>query len=407
MRRISHHHFRFDLPIFAILLSLSGGLSASETDWPRFRGPEGTGVSTESNWDPLAVSGNTDILWKAVVGKGYSSVSVQGDYLYTMGNNDGKDTVYCLDFETGAVVWTYSYSQGLGQYPGPRATPTVEGDRVYTVSQSGDVICFDAKRGRVIWRRNLTRDFQARSPSWGFAASPCIVDRYLILNAGTAGIALDKQNGKVLWSNAPGRGGYATPMVYDYRGRRYVAIFGHDSLYGVDLASGKIQWRFPWQNSSQVNAADPVIFGDKIFISSAYGRGCALLKLSDSGVSVVWQNASMNNHFASSLYYDGYIYGIDGDVRYRNAKLKCLDPKDGKVLWSENFGTGSLMAAPNFLILLSENGDLVIAEATPSEYRELARSRVLGRTAWTAPVLCRGRIFCRNVRGELVCVNVR
>ena len=393
------------LLIFVFLCSL--GLPASDANWPRFRGPDGTGISQETDWDPLTLSKGSDLLWKVAVGKGYSSVSIQGDYLYTMGNEDGKDTVYCLEFDTGRVVWAYSYNQSLGQYPGPRATPTVDEDRLYTLSQFGDLYCLDALNGRVIWKKNMERDFRAGSPGWGFAASPCVVDDFLIINAGTAGIALDKHSGRVIWSNAPGRGGYATPTTYTFRGQRRVAIFGQDSLYGVELESGKVLWQVPWRNSSQVNAADPIVIGERIFISSAYNSGCALIKMEGSGVSVVWQNRNMNNHFASSLYYDGYLYGIDGDARYRNATLRCLDPDDGSVVWSTDFGTGSLMAAAGYLILLSEDGDLVIAKAEPASYYEIARARVTGRTAWTAPVLCRGRIVCRNVRGELVCVDVR
>ena len=390
--------------IFAFFTAHSG-VGAADADWLQWRGPNRDGISPEKDWNPASLSDGAAIQWKIDLGRGYSSVTVQGNFVYTMGNKESQDIVYCLDFETGEIVWTFSYPQGLGQHPGPRATPTIDGNRVYTISRSGDLYCLSTDNGTVIWQVNVS-SHGARSQDWGYAGSVCVEDDLIILNAGSTGLALNKMNGSVAWKSS-GRGGFATPVPFTYNRTRYVALFGSGVLNVVEMKSGKLLWSFPWRNSADVNAADPVIFEDKIFISTAYGKGSALLQLRGKNVTTVWESGEMRNHFSSSLYLDGYIYGIDGDARYNEGSLKCIDVKSGKVIWSQHVGMGSLMAAAGKLIVLTDRGELVIAEASPSGYREFSRSAVIGRTAWTPPVLSRGRIFCRNDWGELACVDVR
>jgi outer membrane protein assembly factor BamB len=275
------------------------------------------------------------------------------------------------------------------------------------LSQEGHLFCFNAENGKVKWQKNITREFGVSPPNWGFAGSPVIEGDLLILNAGVSGLALDKRTGQKVWLSKSGVGGYATPVVYRLDGTQYVAIFGRRALYGVELASGKQLWSFPWVTGHDVNAADPLVHGNRIFISSNYGVGCALIEIQEKGPKLVWKNDKMNSHFSSFIYLDGYIYGNDGTASYRRGTFRCLEFETGKEMWGENLGFGSLIATRDTLILFNDRGNLFIAEATPASYREISRAEsVLGSTCWTPPVLCRGRIYLRNSRGDLVCIDV-
>ena len=282
----------------------------------------------------------------------------------------------------------------------------MDGNLLYTLSSKGQLICLSADRGKVQWQRNIAADFGARPPNWGFACSPVIEGELLLLNAGVSGLALYKQTGKAAWTSGSGTGAYATPVVYDLEGKRCAAIFGRRAIYGVEVQTGKQAWSYPWATYNGINAADPLVFGSRVFISSNYGAGSALLDISGSQPRLVWRNRSMNSHFSSFLLIDGYIYGNDGFAGRRNGVFRCLDAETGREMWSEDLGFGSLIAADGKLILLTEQGDLYIAKATPSSYQEISRARsILPSNCWTPPVLCNGRIYLRNHRGDLVCVD--
>jgi len=399
-------------PIFLCTLILwlgRAGITISEAaDWPCWRGPNGDGISTESDWNPESLNEHR-IVWKTSVGTGYSSVTIKAQHLYTMGNKNNVDTVYCLDTATGNEIWHYSYPCRLGLHPGPRATPTIHGKYVYTLSRDGYLFCFNAENGKVRWKKNITSEFNVRPPTWGFAGSPVIEDDVLIINAGVWGIALNKNTGKKVWTSKPGTGGYATPVIYDYKGNRCAAIFGEKALYTVDVETGKLLWSYPWRTDHDANAADPLVVGNRVFISSNYGSGCALLEITGKKPKVLWKNRSMNSHFSSFIYLDGYIYGIDGHAANNSRSvLRCLDIKTGDVVWGKTLGFGSLIAVNDKLILLNYRGDLFIAKASPASYQEVSRARgVLTRTCWTPPVFWNGGIICRNLRGDLIYIDLK
>jgi len=388
---------------FLLVVSTAAGPFA--LDWPRWRGPEGTGISAETGWDPQAVASGADVVWKAQVGSGYSAVSVAGGRLYTMGNNGREDTVYCLDAGSGKTVWTYSYPCGTGGYPGPRATPTVDGDRLYTLSREGHLHCLDARNGKLVWQRHLVRDFRAQPPTWGFASSAVVSGDLVVVNACMSGVALDKTTGREVWVSRAGRGSYAAAVIYDDAGTRYAAIFGARALYGVELETGRVSWSFDWYTDNDVHAADPIVVGNRIFISSGYDTGCALLELGGRKPKLLWQSRIMRNHFSSSLYLDGYVYGSDGQAG--GGYLRCIDFDTGREMWSFRSGMVSLISAAGKLIVLQERGELFVLEATPRGIEEHSRARVLSNIVWTPPVLANGLLYCRNVAGELVCIDMR
>jgi outer membrane protein assembly factor BamB len=399
------HRFFLTTAFVAVLIHLTAANTFG--DWPQWRGPDRNGISAESDWDPSALTKGPRILWRTNVGLGYSGVAVKGDLLYTMGNIRGQDIVTCLDTRTGREIWSYSYPARSMQYPGPRATPTIDGGFLYTLSSDGQVFCFSAKTGALQWRTDITSDFGARPPNWGFAGSLVVEGNLLLVNAGPSGMALYKQSGTLAWSSGSGTGGYATPVLYTQNGKRYAAIFGRRAIYGVEVQTGRQAWSYPWVTGNDVNAADPLVFDDRVFISSNYGAGSALLDISGRQPRLLWRNQRMNSHFSSFVLIDGYIYGNDGFAGRRSGVFRCLDAQTGREMWSESLGFGSLIAADGKLILLTEQGNLQIAAATPSGYREISRARsLLSSSCWTPPVLCDARIYLRNHRGELVCLDV-
>ena len=335
-------------------------------------------------------------------------MAVKGQFLYTLGNENGTDTVFCLAVETGRKVWSYSYPCGIGSYPGPRATPTVDNGFVYTESREGHLFCLDAETGKPRWAKHLVKDFRVNPPTWDFAGSPVVFADKLILNAGKAGIALDKASGEMLWGGGGGPGGYATPVLAELSGKAAAVIFGRNAVSGIELATGGELWSFPWQTESDVNAADPLVMGEAVFVASAYGVGCALYDVRGNRPTVRWQSKAFRTHFSSFVTLDGHIYGIDGDARQPGAgTLRCLDARTGSEAWSARVGFGSVIAAGGRLIVLGSSGVIITVESTPSAYRELARGLLPRDQYWTPPAFSRGKLYVRNLRGDLFAIDMR
>ncbi len=384
-------------------------------DWPCWRGPQLNGLSKEKGWAFIWPKEGPKQLWKANVGLGFSSMSVANGRVFTMGNTSNEDTVFCLDANTGAVVWKHTYqcvTDPRFYEGGTLATPTVDGERVFTLSKRGDVFCFEAATGKINWEKNILQELGLALPAndqdnwWGFAGSPLVRGDRLLLNAASDGVALNKNDGKIVWSNGRGFAGYSTPLPFKQNGRNLVALAGAESIVAVGEGDGKTLWRYPWKTAYNVNAPDPIVNGDKIFVSS-YRHGCVLLQMKDNGVEKIYENSNINNHLNACVLLNGFLYGIDGDAG-KGGGLRCLEFATGLLKWSEkNTGTGALMAAGNKLIILSEKGELIIAEASSEAFKPLSRAQVLGGKCWTVPVLANGRIYCRNSKGDLVCVEVR
>ncbi|MBI3269041.1 MAG: PQQ-binding-like beta-propeller repeat protein [Planctomycetes bacterium] len=383
----------------------SGADSAG--DWPWWRGPNRDGISTEKDWLSKWPKEGPKQLWKVSVGKGYSSVSVSAGKAYTLGNAVGQDTVSCLEAATGSVVWTHAYKCGSDpSYPGPRSTPTVDGDRVYTLSREGHVHCLEASTGKPVWERDVRKDPGARAPRWEFAGSPLVYEKMVILNVGSAGLALDKGTGAIVWKSEKGGSGYASPLPFEMGGVKGVALFVAGHILAVNPTSGQLLWQHPWKTSFDVNAADPIVSGTRVFVSSDYNSGATVLECSGGKPATVWQTKELCTHFSSCVLLGGCLYGFDGNITGRGS-LKCLDFATGAVKWTEDKLHGSLCAADGKLLILSKEGELVVAAAQPDAYKELASAQVLAGPCWTVPVLAGGRIYCRNTAGDLVCFEAK
>ena len=398
------HVVIFGLGISAIVFS-----TAQAADWPNYRGASYDGISSETGWSATWPAAGPKILWKYSLGTGFASMAVSDGKVYATGNIDDNDFLYCLDAATGAEIWKKSYPCPLykkNHEGGPCATPTIDGDAVYTFSKDGDAIRFKAATGEIVWHKNLNKELGIKHPTWHFSSSPFVSGDLVIYNAGPYGIALKKADGSVAWESGKGACGYTTAVPYEIGGQKGIVMAVRNELVGVNPVTGKVLWKFPWKTSYDINAADGIVSGDTIFISSGYNKGCALVKISDGNVEKVWQNRNMRNQINCSVLWEGCIYGFDGQVG-GGGKLTCLDLATGEKKWTQGgMGTGSLMIADGKLIILGEKGKLVIAAASPQEYKELASAEILTGKCWTYPVLANGRIYARNAAGQLVCVDV-
>lgn len=395
------------LPLVVLLLAPA---VAAAADWPCWRGPEHNGISRETGWRDQWPAEGPAVAWKANVGTGFSTVAVAAGRLVTLGNQDNTDTIHCLDAATGAKLWTHSYPSALDDKlfeGGPTATPALDGGRVYTLSRWGDLFCLDAAQGKVLWSKNLPRETELRLPGWGFSGSPVIHEDLLLLNMGESGVAFDKQTGKVLWTSANQEAGYSSPVPFRRDGAWLGLFSSADAYVAVDLRSGAERWRVRWLTRYGLNAADPIVHGDHVFVSSGYNKGAALFRLGEGEPAVVWRNKNLRNQLNASVLLDGFLYGIDGDTT-AEATLRCVELTTGAVRWTQTgIGSGALMSADGKLLVLSASGELLVAPATPEGFRPTARARVLDGKCWTVPVLAHGRVYCRNARGDLVCLDVR
>lgn len=391
-----------------LLAALALVVSAPASDWPQFRGPERNGISAEDDWTHTWPTEGPKKLWSAKVGTGFSSLSISGGKLYTQGNDQDQDSVTCLDAVTGAPAWRHTFASKLDpKYyaGGPSSTPTVHDGAVYTLSKSGQIFCLDAATGAVRWS-HLLADDKLKPPTWGFASSAVVVDDLVLFNVGKAGLALKRGDGSVAWTSGEGLPGYASPVPFTRDGAQLVAMFGTDTLRAVEVASGKLRWELPWKTNYGENSPNPLITADALLISTGHGLGTSWFTLGETGGPTLrWNNTALGNHLNTSVLRDGHLYGFDGRVNKDAGHLGCLDVATGKELWSAPL-RGSLILAGKRLVIITLTGELVIASAEPDAYRELARAQVLGGTCWTAPVLSTGRIYVRNAKGDLACLDV-
>jgi len=391
---------------FCLATLLLAGLVTNlrAADWPNYRGPDHNGISKETGWTAQWPANGPKVLWKAKVGLGFASFAVARGRAYTTGNAANTDTIFGFDATTGAELWKHSYAAPLdpnSYQGGTSATPTVDDDRVYSVSKRGVINCLGAADGKVVWTKNLREELGCETPTWGFAGSVLIEGDLAILNFGTAGTALNKHTGKVVWTSGTDEAGYSTPIPFTSGGERAALFTMKQEVVAVKVKDGKQLWQFPWKTQYNINAADPILNGDKVFVSSGYNHGAGLFDVSAHPPKEIWQTKDMRNKIASSVLWQGFIYGMDEN------QFRCLDFNTGVIKWTDKTtGMGALMLADGKLIVLSENGELLVAEASPAGFKPISRAQVLGKTCWAEPVLANGKIYCRNGRGDVVCVDV-
>ncbi|MFO0801031.1 MAG: PQQ-binding-like beta-propeller repeat protein [Gemmataceae bacterium] len=380
--------------------------------WPQFLGPNRDGHAPagpfRADWDkrpPVK-------LWTAPVGGGFSSFAVVGGKFYTQDRQGSSERVLCLDAATGASLWDHTYPasyDGIGFDAGPRATPTVDGDHVYTLGASGQLLCLDVGSGRprVQWQRDLPRDFETRPPQWGYACSPLLDGDYVIVQPGGrkgAVAALDKRSGEVRWTAGTNPAGYSSPSAATVHGVRAVFALTGDALLCL-RSDGTLMGSYSWPTQHHANITTPQVLDDYVFISAAYGTGCALLRLKPDAdrlrLEPVYskRNKPLRTHHGTAVAVGRHLYAFDGTND--EARLVCFSLIDGTPVdgWeAPRVPNGKIVAVGGYLVILTQTGDLILVHATPEEYRPVATIPLgfAGQQNWALPVVVEGRLYVRG-----------
>jgi outer membrane protein assembly factor BamB len=398
------------IQFFIPLISL---LNLTASDWSKWLGLNGNGTSYESKWK----SSVNDPIWKSKVGVGFSAVSVANGKLYTIGHDGkktgGQETVYCLNAENGKSIWTHTYNAPLLDYlheGGPCSTPTVDGSTLYTISKHGLLHSYKANDGKVIWKKDMMKVAgMKKPPEWGFAASPVVLGNQLIIEAG-ATYSFDKKTGELNWKSKPYRPAYGTPILFQPNNKSTIAVLKTDGLVLLDYNNGKTLAFENWETSYRTNASTPIIQGNRIFISTGYQRGCALFEWKYGKLKKLYENKVISTHMNHAILLDGFLYGFDGNVHMAGKKdFVCMEFETGKEKWrvtDRGLMVGSLIAAGKRLIILGQRGELVFAMSNPEKFEEINRYQAIGGRCWTMPVLANGKLYLRNARGDLFCINL-
>ena len=385
-------------------------LAAPETasgDWPQYRGMNRDGISRETGLVKTWPATGPKVVWKVPIGDAYSGIAAVGGKLFTMDSRGSDEFVIALDAATGKELWRYRNDANFSsdQGDGPRSTPLVDGNLVYAIGASGQLTALSAQDGKKVWAHNLKSEFGSEIPRWGTSTTPIVEKDLLIVDVGgTAGnsiVAFHKKNGTVQWKVHTDKQGYSAPIAVTVNGTRQILVFTGTSLVSV-TPQGKVLWKYPWRTSWDANIAAPVFVApDKVFISTSYDVGAALLQIKPAGVEEIWKSRVMKNHFNSSVLYQNNLYGFD------DATLKCIDALTGTEKWKERgFGKGSLILADGHLIILSERGELVMAEATPEAFKRVASHQALAGKTWTMPTLSNGKLYVRSQK-ELISFDLK
>src|SRR5579884_2793861 len=401
------------LKILAGMVWLMGLLGA---DWPQFLGPQRNCTSTETgllqSWDEKG----PPVLWQMNVGEGYSSPVIAGERLVLFHRVGDEEIVECLDAAKGKELWkhreTTNYRDPLGKGDGPRSTPLIAGERVYTLSPGGRLLCLKLANGEKVWQRDLLTDYNVPRSYFGVGTSPILESGLLLVNVGSrdAGIvAFDKGSGKEMWKATQDGASYSSPIAADIDGVRHAVFFTRQGIISLDPANGNVRFAKRWRSrmDASVNAATPVVVGDCLFFTACYDTGAMLVRAKKDAIEELWSNdRSLSCHFSTPVYHEGFLYGFDGRQE-DGTEFRCIEAKTGKVHWSkEGFGCGSMILAGNNLIVLSENGELVSVECKSDKYREKARTAVLTGPCRAHMALANGRLYARD-NEKLVCWNLK
>jgi outer membrane protein assembly factor BamB len=396
--------FAASLIVIGTLALIQPVRSQSPTpDWTQWRGPNRDGHSAETGLLQEWPANGPPPLWRATgAGTGYSSFSSSNGRLFTLGARANVEYVMAFDAATGKQLWAVANGQRFRneQGDGPRSTPTVEADRVYAFGGSGDLVALDAASGRKIWSVNVVQQFGGNTPYWGYSESPLIVDDRIILNAGgrrASIVAIAKQDGTTLWQSHGDEAGYSSPMLLRTGSLQQVVFFTGQRALAVDPRDGRLLWSYARASNGTANIATPVVRGNRVFVSSDYGTGAALLDVRAAGnlasAQEIYFTREMRNHHASSVAVGDYIYGFSSSI------LTALRFETGEMAWrNRSVGKGSLIYADERLYLYSEQGVVGLAEASPTEYRERGRFSIqaTGPPTWSHPIITNGRLIIRD-----------
>ncbi len=408
-------------------LLLAAGTVRAGGDWPNFLGPEGHPVSNETGLSLDWPSAGPPILWETALGQGYSMPSVAGGRVFVFDRKGDEARLTCLDAKTGKQLWRSSYPTNYedtyGFSNGPRTSPVVDEGRVYTFGVEGRLRCHDTSDGKLRWDVDTAATFGVVQNFFGVGSTPRVEGELLIASIGgsTKGVsngsgivAFDKKTGEVRYKIGDELAGYSSPVMATIGERRWGFVFARGGLVGFEPTRGKIDFVFPWRAKKResVNAANPVVVGDTVFITESYGPGGALLKVRRGGVDLVRQDdprsrdKSLMSHWATPIYRDGYLYGCHGSGS-GEAELRAVNFRTGKVAWRKpGLGRVTLTYVDGHLLVLTERGRLIVIEANPEKFVKVAELPLVSYPAWNAPVVAGSQLYVRGKK-RLVCLDLK
>lgn len=409
------HSIALLLVLASVASSAGAPAPATVGDWPQWRGAERNGVSKETGFIRQWPSAGPPVTWTiSSLGEGYGSVAIKGDRIYVQGSSGSASSVFCLNRADGKTIWSAALGPKVdeGKGNGPRSTPTVDDDRVYVLTENGDLACLRARDGSPVWRKNILKEFGGHNPGWLISESPLVDGNRLIVTPGgreASIVALDKMTGQTVWTTKELSDGaaYSSCITGDIGGVHTIMNFTSRAAVGVRANDGKLMWRYDRAANGTANCTTPVFADNKVFFTSAYGTGGALLGLSGQGGEVkaqeIYFTKDMMNHHGGVVLVNGYMYG------FSNSILTCLEFATGKKMWANrSVGKGSLTYADGMLYLLGEDQTVGLAEASPSGYTEKGRFSItdLGKPSWAHPVVAGGKLYIRN-QNLLTCYDVK
>jgi outer membrane protein assembly factor BamB len=384
-------------------------------DWPQWRGPERNGVSKDTGLLKQWPSSGPQRVWSiSSLGEGFGSIAIRGDRIFIQGTSSSASMVFCLNRADGKTVWSAALGRKLNEAVGngPRSTPTVDNDRVYVLTENGDLACLRASDGSPVWRKNILKEFGGKNPGWFISESPLVDGDRVIVTPGGSGsgiVALDKMTGKEIWrtKELSDEASYSSAIAADVGGVRTIMNFTSRAAVGVRASDGKLMWSHSKPANGSANIATPVFGDNKVFFTSDYDTGGALLGLSAQGGEVKAQELyftkNMKNHHGGVVLVKGYLYGFSASI------LTCIEFATGRKMWvNRSVGKGSLAYADGMLYLLSEKHVVGLAEANPNAYVEKGRFTIpdRGRDSWAYPVVIGGKLYIRD-QGTLSVYDVK
>ena len=399
--------------VLGIALGLVGWAPAA--DWPQFLGPTRDGVVAETGLARSWPKEGPKVLWKKEVGEGYGGPVIAGNRLVLHHRVANQEVVECFDPATGERRWKGSYRttyrDALGRGDGPRSTPLIAGERVITLGPDGDLCAWSLPDGMKLWQRNINADYQVRKGFFGAGTSPLLAAGKVLVNVGGPGasvVAFDPATGKEVWKAGDDPVSYSSPVLTKLGGEEQAVFFTRAGLLTLTPEKGTVRYTHSWRprNPNSVNAASPVVVGERIFLSTSYDTGGVLLEVRDGVLKEVWKNQNLSAHFNTPVHHKGHLYGIDGRQEY-GAKLCCVDWETGQLRWSkEAFGCATILKVDDLGLALTERGELVLFELAPAGYKELAGATILGGNTWATPALADGRLYATDGK-QLVCVDLK
>ena len=370
------------------------------THWTDFRGARRdghyTGGPIRTDWTGLRP------LWRQPVGGGHASFAVANGRAFTIEQRGGEEVAAAYDVLTGRELWTNAWDETFIENQGgagPRATPTFHDGTLFVLGAKGELRALDASNGRLRWRTNILEDADAGNLTWGMAASPLVVRNTVVTvpggGDGRSIVAYDRASGRVAWSALDDEAAYSSPMRATLAGVDQIVVFLATRVVGISDDRGTLLWEFPWSKGSNV-AAQPLAIGDnRVFVSTGDGAGGALIEVARDGDRLaareVWRTHRMKNDFSSSVHHDGFIYGLDNGI------LACLDAASGELKWKGGrYGQGQVLLASGHLVITTDDGEVVLARATPAGHQELAKVPAVEGNTWNHPALADGFLLVRN-----------